>query len=101
MLNDVIKWNWTKHYLDFGRPLDLSGGHIFHKKEIFKLFKSWKYESLEELENNFDKLDYYPKEYMASYTESKLCNINDVTEPTYEKNLTFDFKNINKKTIEI
>lgn len=73
--DNSIAWNWTKHYLDFGRPLELGGGHIFHKKEIYKLFKKWNYNDIPELEASFDNLDYYPKELMASFTSSVLVDI--------------------------
>lgn len=73
--DNSIAWNWTKHYLDFGRPLELGGGHIFHKKEIYKLFKKWNYNDIPELEASFDNLDYYPKELMASFTNSVLVDV--------------------------
>lgn len=73
--DNSITWNWTKHYLDFGRPLELGGGHIFHKKEIYKLFKKWNYNDIPELEASFDNLDYYPKELMASFTNSILVDV--------------------------
>jgi hypothetical protein len=34
--NGIIKWDWTKHYMDFGYPLSVDG-HIFRTKEILKL----------------------------------------------------------------
>ena len=73
--DNSIAWNWTKHYLDFGRPLELGGGHIFHKKEIYKLLKKWNYHDIPELEASFDNLDYYPKELMASFTNSVLVDV--------------------------
>ena len=76
-LLEIIQLHGTgqKHYLDFGRPLELGGGHIFHKKEIYKLFKKWNYNDIPELEASFDNLDYYPKELMASFTNSVLVDV--------------------------
>lgn len=98
---DIIKWNWTKHYLDFGRPLELGGGHIFHKKEIFKMFNKWKYEDLQGLESSFDSLDYYPKEHMASFTNSILVDINPRTEDSYKSLGVYDFSGLDRIVLEI
>ena len=35
-------------------------------------FKKWNYESIQELEESFDKLDYYPKELMSGFKKSIL-----------------------------
>lgn len=98
---DIMKWNWTKHYLDFGRPLELGGGHIFHAKEIFKMFKKWKYSNIQELEDSFDSLDYYPKECMASFLKSVLVDINQKTEDAYKMLGVYDFSGLDRIIIEI
>lgn len=96
----LFKWNWTKHYLDFGRPLELGGGHFFHKKEIYKFFKKWNYENLPELENSFDQLDYYPKEQMASLNASIMVDVlNNNNE--IEKLNTLEVSGIDRIVIEI
>lgn len=99
--NNAIKWNWVKHYLDFGRPLELGGGHIFHKKEIYKLFKNWKFENIMELEGCFDQLEYYPKELMASFDNSVLVDVLQVTEGGYEAIKTHDFSSLDRIVLEI
>ena len=98
---NYIKWNWVKHYLDFGRPLELGAGHTFHRKEITKLFKKWNYESIQELEESFDKLDYYPKELMSSFKKSILVDIILKEESKVEDVKEFDFSNIDRTIIEI
>lgn len=99
--DNTIKWNWVKHYLDFGRPLELGAGHTFHKKEIAKLFKKWNYESIQELEESFDKLDYYPKELMSSFKRSILADVVLKEESKIEDIKEFDFSNIDRTIIEI
>jgi hypothetical protein len=95
-----FKWNWTKHYLDFGRPLELGGGHFFHKKEISKFFKKWNYENLQELESSFDQLDYYPKEMMASLNSSILIDVLNNTNEL-EKLKDLDSSKIDRIVLEI
>lgn len=72
---NMIKWNWVKHYLSFGRPLELGGGHIFKKKDIYKLFKKWNYNNIFELESSFENLDYFPRESMISFKKSVLIDL--------------------------
>lgn len=98
---NTLKWDWVKHYLDFGRPLELGGGHIFHKKEIYKMFKKWNYDDILELEGSFDKLDYYPKEYMSSFKNSVLVDMIQKTENPNDTLKQFDFKTLDRIIIEI
>lgn len=98
---DTIKWNWVKHYLDFGRPLELGAGHIFHKKEIIKLFKKWSYDSIQTLESSFEKLDYYPKEMMSSFKRSVLVDVVSKIENIFENLNIFDFNSLDRIIIEI
>lgn len=97
---EIIQWNWVKHYLDFGRPLELGAGHIFHKREIAKFFKKWQYTNIIELESSFDLLDYYPKELMASFNNSVLVDINYKTEE-YNSVDSHDFNTVDRIVIEI
>lgn len=107
LLNDekigenAIKWNWVKHYLDFGRPLELGAGHIFHKKEIGKLFKKWDYNTIQGLEDSFDKLDYYPKELMSGPEKSVMIDVVSKEENPSEVIIAFDFSKLDRKIIEI
>jgi hypothetical protein len=98
---NTIKWNWVKHYLDFGRPLELGAGHTFHKKEIVKLFKKWSYNSIQELESSFDKLDYYPKELMSSFKNSVLVDVVSKVEDPSNELKSFDFSTLDRIIIEI
>ena len=97
--DNTLKWDWIKHYLDFGRPLELGGGHIFHKKEIFKMFKKWVYNDIQGLEDSFEKLEYYPKEHMSSFKNSVLVDV--VLKESKDNLKTFDFKALDRIVIEI
>jgi len=99
---NYIKWNWAKHYLDFGRPLSFDG-HIFRTKDIYKPFKKWKYENIFELESCFDLLDYYPRELMSSFNKSILIDIiNKSGEENFKEKINnISFENIEKNAIEI
>lgn len=99
--DNTIKWNWVKHYLDFGRPLELGAGHTFHKKEILKLFKKWSYTDIIGLESSFDNLDYYPKESMSSFKNSVLVDIVYKEDIKKEALNSFDFNNLDRIIIEI
>ncbi len=98
---NTIKWNWVKHYLDFGRPLDLGAGHIFHKKEITKMFKKWQYDSILTLESSFENLEYYPKELMSSFSKSVLVDVISKEDSSLESLKTFDFSTLDRIVIEI
>lgn len=98
---NTIKWNWVKHYLDFGRPLELGAGHTFHKKEITKLFKKWNYDSIQGLESSFDNLDYYPKELMSSFKNSILVDVISKAEDPSNELKSFDFNVLDRIIIEI
>lgn len=98
---NTIKWNWVKHYLDFGRPLELGAGHIFHKKEIIKLFKKWNYNDIMGLEESFDNLDYYPKEMMSSFNDSVLVDVFLKEESSIEDIKSYNFDDLDRKIISI
>lgn len=67
---NIISWDWYKHYMDFGFPFSMNG-HIFRTNEIKKMIKKVKFLSpvgLEgELESSFDT---FPKTRMASFEHS-------------------------------
>lgn len=99
----IIKWNWTKHYLSFGRPLELGGGHIFRNKDIYKIFKKWNFNDIIQLENSFDSLEYFPRESMFSFEKSILIDLfiseNDIN--LMEKLKEVDFDKISETILKI
>lgn len=70
---NIVYWNWTKHYLDFGYPLSVDG-HIFRTKDIKKMVRVVQATNPNTLEGNLQVFEYYPKELMAAYETSKLVN---------------------------
>lgn len=71
---EFIKWDWTKHYLDFGYPLSLDG-HIFRTSDIKKLVNKTKFSNPNLLEGNLQMFDNFPKEFMVAYKQNKLVGI--------------------------
>lgn len=73
--DNIIKWDWTLHYLDFGYPFAMDG-HIFRKSDILKLVKKSKFTNVEELEMSlFELSETYPRNKMTSYKHSVLVGV--------------------------
>lgn len=70
---NIMKWDWSVHYLDFGYPLSVDG-HIFRAKEILKLAKKINFNNPNTFEGSLQVFDNYPREKMASFVESVLVN---------------------------
>jgi hypothetical protein len=98
--DNIIKFNWNKHHLSFGRCLELSGGYIYRKKDILKIFKRWKYDSIEKLEESFELLEYFPREEMACFEKNVCVDISNI-EIDKEKLSIFDWNNIDRQVIMI
>jgi len=72
---NIMKWDWSLHYLDFGYPFAMDG-HIFRKSDIIKLVKKSTFSCVEELEMAlFDFAEMFPRNKMASYTQSALVGV--------------------------
>ena len=104
--NNIIQWNWKKHYLDFGYPFSLNG-HIFRTKEIKKLIKKIKFDNYIELESSLQLFDNFPKELMISFVNSKcLFFLNaskyfTIEDLKNEKDFIIDYKQLKQtKVIE-
>lgn len=67
--NLYFKWDWSKHYGDFGYPFSMNG-HIFRTKEILKLIKNIRFNDSYSLEESIQIYDNFPKEKMASFINS-------------------------------
>ncbi len=70
---NIIKWDWTKRYFDFGYPLSVDG-HVFRTKDIFKLAKSINFFNPNTFEGGLQIFDDFPKCKMSSYKHSVLVN---------------------------
>jgi hypothetical protein len=69
-----MKWDWNLHYLDFGYPFAMDG-HVFRRKDIYKLARKSTFTNVEELEMAlFEYTDSFPRNKMVSYRESRLVN---------------------------
>ena len=93
VVGDIIKWEWSKHYLDFGCPLSLDG-HIFRTKEIYKLVKNIPFKNPDSLEEGLQAYEFLPREKMAAFKNSVLVNAN-VQTLEYPILNELDFTNIN------
>lgn len=98
--NNHIKWDWTKHYLDFGYPFSLQG-HIFNVKEIVKLVRNISFDNFTDLEDALQIYENYPKTKMTSFINSKAIHLlNDNTYITYEEFLRGYTPNFNEMYFE-
>jgi hypothetical protein len=68
-----MKWEWVKHYLDFGYPLSVDG-HVFRTNEIKKLTGKVSFENPNTYEAGLQMFDYFPREFMVSYKTNRLVN---------------------------
>lgn len=83
--DQTMKWDWTKHYVDFSAPLSVHG-HYFRQSEIKKMVRACKNAtSFVELEEMLQRFMNYPKQHMASFLESKAVSINPIFDPVLEK----------------
>ena len=71
--DEILKWDWTVHYIDFGYPLSVDG-HIFHTKDILKLTKKVAFKDPNTYEAGLQMFDYFPKQKMAAFSNSVLVN---------------------------
>lgn len=90
----TMKWEWPKHYLDFGYPLSLNG-HVFRTSEIKKLIKNTVFNDAESLEAGLQMFESPPWEKMASYTESALVSAKDYHTKDFPSFNKIDFTGIN------
>lgn len=72
--DDILKWDWSVHYMDFGYPLNLDGT-VFRGKELSKLIRNVSFNDTLELENGLQIFDDYPKNMMAAFSEGKMIEI--------------------------
>lgn len=91
VFDDMIKWNWSVHYLDFGYPLSVDG-HIFRTKDILKLTKKVSFTNPNLFEGNLQIFDTFPKEKMVSFINNVLVNTpNNIVNSTHPNRHSADF----------
>lgn len=93
--NDLtMKWDWTKHYVDFSAPLSVHG-HYFKKDVIRKMVRSCKAATgFAELEELLQRFMNFPKPLMASFVESKAVSINPIFDASLENYVKETFDNM-------
>ncbi len=69
----TVKWDWTKHVLDFGYPFSVDA-HVFRKKDILPLAKAIGFHNPNMFEGNLQIFDEYPKEKMVSFVHNVMVN---------------------------
>jgi hypothetical protein len=72
--NNIIYWDWSVHYMDFGYPLNLDGT-VYRGKELIKFIKNINFENSLELENGLQIFDNYPKNIMCCFNKNKFIEI--------------------------
>lgn len=74
--DNIMKWDWSLHYLDFGYPFSLEG-HVYRTKDILKLTKKCDFsDGFEGFEMSlFDFAENFPRIKMASYKNSSVVGI--------------------------
>lgn len=66
----LMKWDWSKHYLDYGFPFSTEG-HIFRTKELLKMIKQVAFENPDQLEENLAEVfEFFPRNQMCSFINS-------------------------------
>lgn len=90
-LDELIKWNWSVHYLDFGYPLSVDG-HVFRTKDILKLTRKVTFTNPNLFEGNLQIFDTFPKEKMVSFKQNVLVNTpNNIVNSTHPNRHSADF----------
>lgn len=69
-----FKWDWSKHYADFGYPFSING-HIFRSKEISKLIKNARFNNQSNFEESLQIYENYPKNIMCALNQSSVIEI--------------------------
>jgi hypothetical protein len=90
--NEVLKWDWTVHYLDYGYPLSVDG-HIFKTKDILKLTRKVGFTNPNTFEASLQIFESFPKFKMASFDNSVLVNTpNNIVNTSFANRNGLTFK---------
>ncbi len=88
--NNLLYWDWSVHYMDFGYPLNLDGT-VYRGKELLKFLKNINFENPLELENNLQIFDNYPKNIMSCFNKNKII---EVIFENKEEIINFDYNSL-------
>ncbi len=76
---NAIKWDWSKHYLDYGFPFSTSS-NIFRTRELMKMLKQIAFENPDQIEENLSEVfEHFPKNMMCSFVHSVV--VRDIAGP--------------------
>jgi len=96
MDDKIMKWDWLKHYLDYGFPFSTEG-HIFRTKEFMKLLKQVSFNNFDELEEKMAEVfEFFPKNIMYSFTNNVI--VKDIAGPDQKQ---INEMYLNDKPIEL
>ena len=70
---NIVKWDWTVHYMDFGYPLSVDG-HVFRTDDNQSLAKKVQYSNPNTFEAALQIFENFPKNKMAAFAHSRLVN---------------------------
>ena len=65
----TIKWDWHKHYFDFGNPFLLESS-VFLKSDFKKLSSKCQFNDIDDLEADLQKFNTFPKFVMSCFKEN-------------------------------
>jgi hypothetical protein len=75
----IMKWDWSKHYLDYGFPFSTEG-HVFRTKELLKMLKQVSFENPDQIEENLAEVfEFFPRTQMCSFINSVV--VRDIAGP--------------------
>ena len=95
MDGQVIKWDWSKHYLDYN--FFPSEAHTFRTIEFIKMIKQVAFNNFDELEENmYEVFEHFPKNMMCSFIKSVI--VKDIAGPD---NKQINQMYTNEKPIEL
>ena len=97
-MNDgsIIKWDWSKNYLDYGFPFSTEG-HVFRTKELLKMLKQVAFENPDQIEENLSEVfEFFPRKEMCSFANSVL--VKDISGPDQKQ---INEMSTNDKPIEL
>lgn len=79
----IMKWDWSKHYLDYGFPFSTEG-HIFRTKELLKMLKQVAFENPDQIEENLTEVfEFFPRNEMCSFLNSVV--VKDIAGPDHKQ----------------
>lgn len=78
-----MKWDWSKHYLDYAFPFSTEG-HVFRTRELLKMLKQIAFENPDQIEENLSEVfEFFPRNEMCSFVHSVI--VKDIAGPNIKQ----------------